>query len=93
MRIYSLIPENSYSCQICQRELQTTEPKRIIPNIQPVCSPECQLLVIGRILQTFPNPDLAVMINYSMPNFRPKKRSDAVHKLSLWFLRKWEERQ
>jgi endogenous inhibitor of DNA gyrase (YacG/DUF329 family) len=86
-----LTPEISYvyNCQICGRCFETQEARIIVEKISPVCSPECQLLVLGKVLGEYSNPELKEMISVALPGYVTKKRCEAINKLALWFLKKY----
>jgi len=79
----------SYSCQVCGREI----PGNLNDNFStwPLCSDECRLLNIGRILRTYTNSQIQDMLSIALPSYRPDKRINAINKLAVWILNKMNE--
>lgn len=93
MKTFNPILSISYSCQICGREIpgRLDQDVFIIPNIQPLCSDDCRLLVIGRVLRQYDNQTLMSALAVALPCYRPDKRINAINKLAVWILNKMNE--
>ena len=80
-----------YSCQVCQTEFETKKYFVIYPGISPLCSDVCRLLVLGKILRQYPNSEIQSMLCFALPHYKPKKRSEAINKMAVWLLNKFNE--
>jgi NAD-dependent SIR2 family protein deacetylase len=81
----------TYSCQVCHKEFTREGEVLIEQNIQPTCSPECRFKVLRKIIGSYNNGQLKEMLSVLLPNYKPKRRSEAIKRLASVTLIKMQE--
>ena len=83
MKVIDFTPVNVYSCQYCQKELESDKILVIYEKVSPVCSDYCFFMVVYNILSKYSKEQLsALSITFEIPEYSSKPINTQIYEYS-----------